>query len=61
MYQKLVNHNKDIEQLVKKGYAVAFDNGHLVVRDVPYLDNNRELQIGAIVSKLDFIDQSHVK
>lgn len=61
MFQKLVNHNKDIRQLVEKGYAVAFDNGHLVVRDIPYLDNNRELQIGALVSKLDFIDQNHVK
>jgi len=42
------------------GYAVAFDNNCLVIRDIPYLDNQRQLQIGAIVSKLVFIDESRV-
>lgn len=57
MFQKLVNHNDDIRRLVEKGYAVGFDNNHLVVRDIPYLDSDRKLQIGAIVTKLEFIDQ----
>ncbi|MBW8016146.1 MAG: ThiF family adenylyltransferase [Planctomycetes bacterium] len=61
MFQKLVNHNKDIKQLVDKGYAATFDSNYLVVRDIPYLDSNRELQMGAIISKLDFVDQNHVK
>lgn len=61
MFQKLVSHNKDIQQLVDKGYAVAFDSNYLIVKDIPYLNSKHELQIGAIVSKLDFIDQNHVK
>lgn len=61
MFQKLVNHNEDIGRLVDKGYAVAFDSNYLVVRDIPYLDRGRELQIGAIVSKLDFIDPNRVR
>lgn len=60
MFQKLVSHNDDIQRLVKKGYAVAFDSNHLVVRDIPYLDSERQLQIGAIVTKLEFIDQVRV-
>ena len=57
MFQKLVNHNDDLRRLVEKGYAVAFDSNHLVVRDIPYLDSEGELQVGAIVAKLEFIDQ----
>ena len=55
MFHQLVSRNDDIRRLVEKGYAVAFDaNNYLVVRDIPYLDQERKLQIGAIVSK--FVD-----
>lgn len=60
MFQKLVSHNDDIRRLVEKGYAVAFDSNYLVIRDIPYLDSNRKLQFGAIVTKLVFIDQERV-
>lgn len=55
MFHELASHNDDIRRLVDKGYAVAFDsNSYLVVRDVPYLDAELALHIGAIVTK--FID-----
>lgn len=60
MFQNLVNHNDDMWRLVEKGYAVAFDSNCLVVRDIPYLDSDRKLQVGAIVTKLVFIDQERV-
>ena len=60
MSQKLVSHNDDLRRLVDKGYAVAFDNNHLVIRDVPYLDSERQLQFGAIVAPIEFIDQTRV-
>ena len=47
MFQKLVSHNDDLGRLVARGYAVAFDSNHLVVRDIPYLDSDRRLQVGA--------------
>lgn len=61
MFHQLVNHNDDIRRLVEKGYAVGFDSNYLVIRDIPYLDQNKDLQIGAIVSKLIVIDQLHVR
>ena len=61
MFQILVNHNEDLRRLVERGYAVAFDSNHLVVRDIPYLDNHRQLRIGAIVAKLAFIDLERVE
>jgi len=60
MFQKLVSHNDDLWRLVDKGYAVAFDSNCLIVRDIPYLDGNLQLQVSAIVAKLEFIDQVRV-
>ena len=60
MFQTLVNHNDDLRRLVEKGYAIAFDGNHLVIRDIPYLDSDNQLHVGAIVAKLEFIDQKRV-
>ena len=60
MFQKLVSHNDDLRRLVERAYAVAFDSNYLVVRDIPYLDDQKRLQIGAIVTKLVFIDNERV-
>ena len=61
MFLKLVNHNEDIRRLVEKGYAIAFDSNYMVIRDIPYLDAHRELQTGAMVATLVFIDQVRVR
>lgn len=62
MLQILVNHNADIRRLVEKGYALSFDStNHLVVRDIPYLDCEGSLKIGAFVTKVEFIDKQCVK
>lgn len=59
-FHRLVNHNDDLRRLVEKGYAVAFDGGYLVVRDIPYLDSEKLLKWGGIVSKLVFVDKEKV-
>lgn len=61
MLIELANHNDDIRRLLEKGYALRIDGAHLVVRDTPYLDSQRALQVGAIVAKLEFIDKVRVK
>ena len=62
MFRNLVSHNPDLENLVQKGYAVAFDStNHLVVRDIPYLDKVGDLQAGAFVTKIEFVDLEHVR
>ena len=61
MFQRLVSHNDDLARLVSVGYAVAFDTNHLVVRDIPYLDAAGDLNLGALVAKLVFIDQDRVQ
>ncbi len=61
MFQKLVSRNPDLGRLVERGYAVAFDSNCLVVRDIPYLDQQGVLKTGAIVAKLVFVDEEQVQ
>jgi len=56
---RLVSHNEDLKRLREKGYAIALDSNHLVIRDIPYLNQKGELQYGAIVSKLDIKDEDY--
>lgn len=61
MFHQLVNRNDDIRRLVEKGYVVAFDENHyLVVRDIPYLDHEGKLQMGAIVTKFVDLGQDRI-
>ncbi len=56
MLRELANHNEDLRRLLEKGYALGFDSNYLIVRDIPYLNERRELQIGAIVCKMTTTD-----
>ena len=60
MLHKLASHNDDLRRLLERGYAVAVDSNHLVVRDIPYLDGEGGLQWGALIAKLEFIDKVRV-
>lgn len=60
MFQKLVSHNDDINRLVEKGYAVGFDSNYMIIRDIPYLDGNKNLKWGAIVTKFVDVDGKRI-
>ena len=61
MVSDVIEQNADIKKLLDKGYAVSLDSNHLVVRDIPYIDDKGTLQIGAIVSVIDFVSQNKAK
>lgn len=61
MLIELANHNDDIRRLLDKGYALGIDGALLVVRDIPYLDHQMALQVGAIIAKLEFVDRFRVR
>ena len=61
VFHQLASHNDDLKRLLEKGYAIKFDSEYLVVRDVPYLDHEKKLRVGAIVTKVVFVDQLHVQ
>ena len=61
MFHELASHNDDIKCLLEMGYAITEDHGYLVIRDIPYLDNNGQNQTGVIVTKLVDVDGKKVK
>jgi molybdopterin/thiamine biosynthesis adenylyltransferase len=52
MSHKLVDLNDDLRRLRDEGYKVDIDAGHLVVRDVPYVNAAREVRRGSLVTPL---------
>lgn len=61
MSRQLASHNDDIRRLIEKGFAVSEDSNYLVVRDIPYLDENLKLAAGAFVAKLVAVDEHKVQ
>ena len=59
MSHRLVNLNEDLSRLRADGYDVVIGkSGHLIVRDVPYVDANKQVKRGLIVSDLDLAGEA---
>lgn len=53
MSQKLVSLNQDLSRLRSEGYDVSIKADHLVIKDVPFVNSQREIKRGILVSVLD--------
>jgi len=61
MSRQLINHSPDLQALVDDGYEVGIDSGHLVIHNVPYVTDQREVKRGTLVSKLDLAGEVTTK
>jgi molybdopterin/thiamine biosynthesis adenylyltransferase len=53
MSQELVNRSPDLKRLRDEGYSVEVTKtAYLVVRNIPYVNANREIKFGTLVSEL---------
>ena len=52
MSKQLISLSPDLKRLRDEGYAVTVRDNYLVVSDIPYVDESRTIQRGAIVSEL---------
>ena len=52
MSQQLISHSADLRRLREAGYSVRIVSNHLVVDDVPYVTDQREVENGTLVSEL---------
>lgn len=52
MSQKPVDRNPDLSRLRDEGYKVDVRDGYLVVTDIPYVDVQRQVRRGTLVSEL---------
>ena len=59
MSQQLINHSPDLKRLRDEGYEIEIRGGYLLIHHIPYVDQNKQIQFGVLVSTLDNI-QDHV-
>lgn len=53
MSQKLISHSADLSRLREEGYSIEVRSGvFLLIKDVPYVNSNRQIQYGTLVAKL---------
>lgn len=48
-----ISRNPDLQRLVAEGYEIEVVAGHLVVRNVPFVDKDRQVRRGSLVSELN--------
>ena len=58
MSQELINHSRDLKRLRDEGYEIEVRGGYLLIHHVPFVDQNREIQYGVLVSTLTLINGS---
>ncbi|MDB5575338.1 MAG: UBA/THIF-type binding fold protein [Bradyrhizobium sp.] len=52
MSRALFSRNDDLKRLRDEGYFVQVRGGFLVMRDVPYVDANKQVRLGTLISSL---------
>lgn len=57
MSRRLIDHNADLRRLREDGYNIDIHAGYLIARDIPYVNGNREVCRGILVSSLDLNDE----
>lgn len=52
MSLQLINHSPDLTRLRNEGYDIEVTKGHLIVHDVPYVNSDKKVLCGKLVSTL---------
>ena len=53
MSRSLINRNPDLKALADDGYEIDIVSGHLVIYNIPYVNSDRQVKRGTLVSVLD--------
>lgn len=61
MSQLQINHSTDILDLIHEGYSIEINSGYLIVRDIPYVNEMKEIKIGILISELTLSGNKTVK
>ncbi|MDD5569660.1 MAG: ThiF family adenylyltransferase [Bacteroidales bacterium] len=58
MLQQLINHSPDLKQLRDEGYEIEYSGGYLLIHHIPYVNNNKEIKHGTLVSELTLVSNT---
>jgi predicted ThiF/HesA family dinucleotide-utilizing enzyme len=52
MYQQLISRSPDLRRLRDDGYEIETKEGYLIVHHIPYVNSNRDIKFGKLISSL---------
>lgn len=52
MSQQLINRSFDLQRMRDEGYDIEIISSYLLVKNVPYVNSNKEIKLGTLVSEL---------
>ena len=61
MPHKLINLSPDLKKLRDEGFEVEIRAAYLLINSVPYLNSNKEIKLGALVSELTLAGNKTIK
>jgi hypothetical protein len=61
MQLQLIKANDDLKRLQDEGYHIEIKEGHLLMRDVPYVNSRAEIQRGTLISPLDLTNDKTIR
>jgi hypothetical protein len=61
MSQELINHSPDLRRLRDEGYQLEIKGAFAFLHNVPYVNSLREIQVGTLVSPLQFSGNKTIK
>ena len=61
MSQELINRNQDLKKLRDEGYEIEVRSTYLLVRNVPYVNGQREIKRGTLISTLQLAGDQTVR
>ncbi|MDL2316664.1 ThiF family adenylyltransferase, partial [Desulfovibrio sp. OttesenSCG-928-A18] len=61
MSQKLINRSPDLKRLRDEGYEIEIRAGHILTHAIPYVNANKQIQFGTLVSELSLAGDTTVK
>lgn len=61
MSQRLINRNEDLKRLRDEGFEIELSKGHILIHSIPYVNGNREVKLGTLISELSLSGDITVK
>ena len=61
MYIELINRSPDLTRLLNEGYEIDVSNGFLLINHVPYVNANKQVVYGTLVSRLTISDNTTLR
>lgn len=61
MLQQQINRSPDLKRLRDEGFEIEIKNGQLIVHHIPYVNGNREVKYGKLISPLSLNNDVTIK